>query len=44
MTGDVSAGESLHHQDANFDAFNPQFTLSCTSTGGPATTDMDERF
>ena len=38
MTGDVSTEETLHLQDANFDALNPQFTLSCTSTGGPATT------
>ena len=38
MTGDVSTGESLHLQDANFNPLNPQFTLSCTSTGGPATT------
>ena len=38
MTGDVLTGESLDLQDANFDAFSPQFTLSCTSTGGPATT------
>ena len=38
MAGAVSTGESLDLQDANFDAFNPQFTLSCASTGGPATT------
>ena len=38
MTGDVSTGETLHLQAANFDALSPQFTLSCTSTGGPATT------
>ena len=38
MTGDVSTGETLHLQAANFDALSPQFTLSCTSTDGPATT------
>ena len=37
ITGDISTGESLVLQNA-FDAFSPQFTLSCTSTGGPATT------
>ena len=37
-TGNISSRAELHVQDESFDAADSQFTLSYTTTGGPATT------
>ena len=38
ITGTIVTQQSLHLQESDFESLNPEFTLSYTTTGGPATT------